>query len=109
MKKVLFTILLAAVSTGVARTGYAQGYSACANNNSKACVDARNAFAEHHGGAMPGQYYNNWYGGNQGRWYQQNNDWRWEGMNGDQYSRGARGWEWQHPQDHDRDRDHDHH
>ena len=106
MKKVLFTILLAAVSAAVANTGYAQGFSACANSNSKACIDARNAFAEHHGGVMPEQYYNNWYAGNQGRWYQQNNDWRWEGMNGDEYWRGDRGWEWRH---HDHDHDHDHH
>jgi hypothetical protein len=43
-KTVLFTILLAMLSFGLARTGYAQ-FGACANNNSKHCVDARNAFA----------------------------------------------------------------
>lgn len=103
MKKVLFAMVLAALSAGAAGTGYAQGYSRCANNNSPACVDARNAFARHHGGAFPEQYYNNWYGGNQGRWYQQNNDWRWEGMNGDQYWRGDHGWEWRHHHHHDHD------
>ena len=65
MKTVLFTILLAALSAGLAGSGYAQGYSACAHNNSKACVDARNAFARHHGGVIPGQYYNHWFQGNQ--------------------------------------------
>jgi len=49
MKIFLFTILLAALTAGLARAqlGYNQpctGYSACAHNNSKACVDARNAW-----------------------------------------------------------------
>jgi hypothetical protein len=114
MKTVLSAILFAALSAGLAGTGFAQRYSACANNNSPACVEARNAFASHHGGAFPEQYYNHWYAGNQGRWYQQNNDWRWEGMNGDRYERGDRGWEWrryheEHEHDHDWDDHHHHH
>src|SRR6202050_1856075 len=94
MKKVLFTILFAAASAGLAGTGYAQGFSACANSNGPACTAARNAFAEHHGGVFPEQYYNHWYGGNQGRWIQERNEWRWEGMNGDAYMRSDHGWEW---------------
>jgi len=61
--------------------------------------DARNAFAEHHGGVFPEQYYNSWYAGNQGRWNQENNEWRWERINGDEYGKGDRGWEWKHHQD----------
>jgi len=102
MKTFVFAILLAALSAGLATSGYAQGYSACANNNSKACVDARNAFARHHGGVYPGEYYNHWFQGNQGRWTRVNNDWRWEGMNGDRYWRGAHGWEWRHHHHHER-------
>src|ERR1700730_12521690 len=98
MKTVLFAILLAALTAGFARTGYAQpyGYGGCANNNSKACRDARNAFAEHHNGLYPNQWYNQWYQGRQGRWNQQSNNWRYEGMDGDEYNRGDRGWEWRH-------------
>ena len=111
MKVFVLTILLAALSAGI---GYAQPYGACVNNNSKACVDARNAFARHHGGVYPQQYYNQWYAGNQGRWNQQDNDWRWEGMNGDEYRRGDRGWEWRHERrehehEYDRERGHEHH
>jgi hypothetical protein len=94
-KTVLFTILLAMLSFGSARTGYAQ-FGACTNNNSKHCVDARNAFAEHHGGVYPEQYYNHWYQGRPGRWAQQSNAWRWDGMDGDRYSKGRHGWEWRH-------------
>src|ERR1700693_1371527 len=91
MKKTLISaIVLAAVSFGTVGSSLAQGYG-CMGNNSPACVNARNAFAEHHGGVFPEQYYNSWYGGNQGRWYQQNNAWRWEGVNGDRYERGDRG------------------
>ena len=100
MKKVLFALVLTALTAGFARTSYAQGYSACFHNNSRACVDARNAFAEHHGGQFPEQYYNHWYEGNQGRWNHVNNEWRWEGMNGDRYWKGANGWEWKHHHDH---------
>ena len=110
MKRVLFVIALAAISSGLAGTSYAQRYSACANNNSKHCIDARNAFAEHHGGVYPEQYYNHWYGGNPGRWTQQNNAWQWEGMNGDVYRRGDRDWEWQRYRNEEREeREHEHH
>jgi hypothetical protein len=95
MKTVLFPILLAALSVGFTRTAYAQ-YSACVNNNSKHCVDARNAFAEHHGGKYPEQYFNNYYQGQPGRWTQQKNEWRWDGMDGDRYYKGHNGWEWKH-------------
>lgn len=106
MKKLLSAILLTAVSLGIAGTSFAQGYGACWGNNSKACQDARNAFAEHHGGRFPEQYYNSYYGGNPGRWYQENNAWRWEGVNGDRYYSGPKGWEWHkwhehHHHDHD--------
>ena len=96
MKTFLFAITLAALSAGLAGTGYAQAYSACVGNNSKACTDARNAFAEHHGGVYPEQYYNHWYQGRPGRWAQQSNAWRWDGMDGDRYSKGRHGWEWRH-------------
>src|ERR1022692_1783375 len=76
MKKFLLALSLAALTAGFARTSYAQFYEgSCLGNNSKHCVDARNAFAKHHGGVMPGQYYNHWYEGNQGRWNRQNNEW----------------------------------
>ncbi len=95
MKKFLLALSLAALTAGFAGTSYAQFREGnCVNNNSKHCVDARNAFAEHHGGRYPNQYYNHWYQGNQGRWNRENNEWRWEGMNGDRYTKGHRGWEW---------------
>ena len=104
MKKFFVPILTAAtLALGLAGTSYAQWNNhACANNNSKHCQDARAAFAEHHNGMMPNQYYNHWYGGQQGRWDRYNNDWRWESMNGDRYSRGNHGWEW-HRYHHDHD------
>ncbi len=105
MKKFLLALSLAALTAGFAGTSYAQGFSgygACANNNSPHCVDARNAFAGHHNGIYPNQYYNSWYGGNQGRWNRTNNEWRWEGINGDRYAHGEHGWEWHHHHDHDR-------
>jgi hypothetical protein len=102
MKTFLFAITLAALSAGLAGTSYAQ-FGACAHSNSKACIDAKNAFAEHHGGVYPEQYYNHWYQGYPGRWNQVNNDWRWEGMNGDRYWKGPQGWEWKRHHDHDHD------
>ena len=57
MKILMFTIMLAALTAGMARAGY--DYSACAHNNSKACTDDRNAFASHHGGVYPEQYSQN--------------------------------------------------
>ena len=53
MKKFLLALSLAALTAGFAGTSYAFNYSSCANNNSQHCVDARNAFAEHHGGQCP--------------------------------------------------------
>jgi hypothetical protein len=104
MKILIFTVMLAALTAGMAS---AQRYSACANNNSQACRDARNAFAEHHSGQYPNQYYNQWYSGQPGRWNQQNNNWRWEGRDGDEYWRGDRGWEWKHHEHHHHDHDDD--
>ena len=108
MKKVLLTIVFAALSAGVAQTGYAQ-YGSCVNNPSKACVDARNAFARHHGGVYPEQYFNQYYQGRQGRWNQTNNDWRYEDMDGDEYYRGDRGWEWKHDKHDKHEKHHGHH
>jgi hypothetical protein len=79
MKKLLFAAALTVLSAGIAN---AQWRGSCIGNNSKACTDARNAFAEHHGGVFPEQYYNSWYGGHQGRWYQHGAEWRWEGTDG---------------------------
>jgi hypothetical protein len=93
MKIFLGAIFLSFVSFLIPAAGHAQSYG-CIGNNSRACVEARNAFAEHHGGMYPDQYYNAWYGGNRGRWYQQINDWRWEGVNGDRYWRDHDRWEW---------------
>jgi len=61
VKKFVFAIILAGLTAGFATQ--ASAYDACAGNNSRACTDARNAYAEHHGGVFPGQnaYYN---GGN---------------------------------------------
>ncbi len=61
MKVFLFTLALAALSAGMANAGW--DYSRCANNNSRACTDARNAFASHHGGVFPEQYSMNHHGG----------------------------------------------
>jgi hypothetical protein len=100
MKTFLLALSLVALTAGLTGTSYAFNYGSCVNNNSKHCVEARNAFAEHHGGQDPSQYYNHWYQGNQGRWNRVKNDWRWEGINGDQYWKGHRGWEWKHHRDH---------
>ena len=95
MKIFLFTIMLAALSAGLAMAG--GGYNscaavgACAYNNSKDCRDARNAFAEHHNGLYPEQWCNQWYQGQQGRWYQQGNAWQWAGGEGDQWFQGQQG------------------
>jgi hypothetical protein len=44
-----------------------------------------------------GLVYNEWYAGRQGRWYQRDRDWRWEGMDGDDYYRTRdHGWRWFH-------------
>ena len=111
MKTLVSSFLLAAVSLGIAGTSFAQApYSACLGNNSKPCVDARNAFAEHHGGVYPEQYYNSWYNGNRGRWYQENNAWRWEGVNGDRYwNDGPNGWQWHRWKEHEEREEHEEH
>ncbi len=57
MKILMFTVMLAALTAGMASAGY--DYHGCANNNSRACTDARNAFASHHGGVYPEQYSQN--------------------------------------------------
>ena len=93
MKKFLFALALGTLTAGLAGTSMAAG---CAGNNSRACRDARAAFAEHHNGQYPQQYYNQWYSGRQGRWNQEHNNWRWEGMNGEDYRRNHDKWEWQH-------------
>lgn len=91
MKTFVLTILLTALTSGIA---CASGYRNCANNNSKACSDARAAFAEHHNGQYPERWYNQWYQGQQGRWSQRGSDWRWEGARGDNYEKGHDGWRW---------------
>ena len=103
MKRFLCTMALATLFAIPVSYGRASafGYSACANNNSRHCQEARAAFAEHHGGVYPEQYYNHWYQGRQGRWGQANNQWRYEGMDGDEYRREHNRWEWYHH--HDRD------
>ena len=112
MKILLFAVLLTMVTAGLASAGGGHPtnrYSACAHSNSKECTDARNAFAAHHGGKYPDQFYNQWYQGQQGRWDQHGKDWRWDGANGEQYRKEHNQWEWvKHHNKHDRD-DHDAH
>jgi hypothetical protein len=103
MKIFLLTILLATMTGGAAMAA-PYGYSSCANNNSKPCRDARDAFARHHNGLMPEQYNNSWYQGQQGRWNQNGNNWRWNSVDGREYRRGNSGWQWSGAR---RDRDHD--
>jgi hypothetical protein len=107
MKPFLFAVLLGTLSFGLVGVSQADpwSYHACAHNNSKNCRDARAAFAEHHNGMEPDQWYNHWYEGNQGRWNRANDDWRWEGINGDEYRRDHDHWQWfrHHDDDHDRD------
>lgn len=55
MKVLVFSLMLAGLM-GLVRPAASYAYDNCINNNSRACVDARNAFAEHHGGVYPGQY-----------------------------------------------------
>lgn len=67
MKTFMFNIMLAALTAGLATAG--GGYrGGCANSNSKACRDAREAFADHHGGAYPRQY-DQWHAYNNNRNY----------------------------------------
>ena len=133
MKTFLLTILLSAVTAALAGTAHAQGYPYrnCQHNNSKACQDARKAFAEHHNGLSPEQWFNSyyqgqpgrwawenadgddWYQGEQGHWYQEPEGWRFHGDDGDDYRKGNNGWGWirgrghqereEHERHHDRD------
>jgi len=110
MKIFLLTIALATLSGGlaIAGGGYSRGerYQACANNNSKACRDARAAFAEHHNGQTPNQWNNSWYQGQQGRWNQNGSNWQWKGADGRDYRKGNNGWQWSGAAPkHDRDRE----
>jgi len=97
MKTLIFTVMLAALTAGFAQAG-GYGYQSCANSNSKACRDARDAFARHHGGAYPQQYqnhaYNNYNNYNNNRGYWNDHD-------------GDRGHERRHEHHHDRDHDGD--
>jgi len=72
VKVFLFTLALAALSAGMANAGW--DYSRCANNNSRACTDARNAFASHHGGVFPEQYSMNHHGGHHYHSHHDHND-----------------------------------
>ena len=96
MKTLIFTVMLAALTAGFAQAG-GYGYQSCANSNSKACRDARDAFARHHGGAYPQQYQNHAYNNynnynNRGYWNDRDED---------------RGHERRHEHHHDRDHDGD--
>ncbi len=97
MKKLLLTLAFIAFTGGVAS---AQG--ACYGNNSPACVHARNAFAEHHGGVFPGQYFQ----GYQGTWARSGNDWRFRSNDGREYWRGDHGWGWREAREHRHHHDH---
>ncbi|HVN28867.1 MAG TPA: hypothetical protein VMT64_10300 [Candidatus Binataceae bacterium] len=92
MKKVLLSLIFVAFTGGIASAQV----GGCMHNNSRACVDARNAFAEHHGGLYPGQYYQ----GYRGNWYRANNDWRWRSEDGREYWNGPHGWEWHEAREH---------
>src|ERR1700730_16906245 len=109
LKIFLLTILFAGLTggMGMAGGGYNQGYSyhGCANNNSKACRDARDAFSRHHNGQSPDQWNSQWYQGQQGRWNQQGSNWQFNGAEGDSYRRGNNGWQWSRAQRHDRHRE----
>jgi hypothetical protein len=100
MKIFLFATVLTALTTATAGLALAGGgfngqkYSACAHSNSKECQDAKKAFADHHNGMFPEQYYNQWYQGHQGRWDQHGKDWRWENEDGGQYRKVHDKWEW---------------
>ena len=84
MKIFLLTLVLATLTGGLARAG------ACDNSNSKACQDARAAFAEHHNVQGPNQ----WYQGHQGSWHQSGHEWQWRSSDGSRYRHGNTGWQW---------------
>ena len=102
MKIFLLTVALAALTGGLATANSGYKYSACANNNSKQCRDARAAFARHHDGQSPDQWNNSWYQGQQGRWTQQKSNWQWKGAEGNELYQGGQGhwyqerdgWQW---------------
>jgi hypothetical protein len=56
VKILVFALMLGALSVGLARPTTSYANDNCINNNSKACRDARSAFAEHHDGVYPRQY-----------------------------------------------------
>jgi len=89
MKVFILAVLITAL------TGVASAQASCVGRNTAACRDARNAFAEHHGGRYPSQ----WYQGQQGRWSRAGNDWRWRSNNGREYRRGNNGWNWREAQE----------
>jgi hypothetical protein len=70
LKILVFTIMLAALTAGMASAGY--DYHGCANNNSRACTDARNAYASHHGGVFPEQYSQNHAHRHHHHWFRRN-------------------------------------
>ena len=56
VKVFLFSLMFAAITAGLAQPSTVYAYGNCVNNNSRACVEARNAFASHHGGLYPREY-----------------------------------------------------
>ena len=112
MKVLVLALLLCAATTGVALAGgggHPFKYSSCKGNNSQHCIDARNAFARHHNGMYPEQWYNETFQGRQGRWVEHGKEWGWEGEDGDRYRKVHDKWEWLKHHDRDHDRDHDDH
>lgn len=112
MKIFVFTLLLAVLAGGSAHAQQRYPYRNCRHNNSKACQDARKAFAEHHNGIYPEQWFsenyqgqpgrwqwNNaegdtWYQGLLGHWFQEREGPRFRADNGDEYRKGDKGWGW---------------
>ncbi len=90
MKLFLLTVVLATLTGGLAEASTYK-YSACTNNNSKACTDARAAYAEHHNGKTPEQVNQHWYQGQRGHWNQQGKNWQWNNAEGDQWNQGKQG------------------
>lgn len=101
MKIFILTILLMSLVVPAAMAEHDDDrpcqVGACFHNNSQECRNARNAFAEHHNGLFPEQWCNQWYQGQQGRWYQQDKTWHWEGNEGDQWFQGQQGHWFQQP------------
>lgn len=126
---VISTILLVAATFGFSGAAHAQRYPyrSCVNNNSKACQDARNAFAEHHNGLYPEQWFNqnyqgqpgrwqwenadgdDWYQGEQGHWYKEPQGWHFWGDDGDDYWKGKNGWGWARGRAHREGEEHEEH